>query len=214
MLLSCAHTPSASDYKQDYQSGVLQAEKLLNEYGELEGQYLTSYFRELTSTLARAIPEREHPRCVFSVRMIDRPEPIAISTGGGFILLSRGLVRSLSSESELAFVISHEMAHQVLGHLSDENGTIDESSVEEHHAFELSADRYAVSLVALSGYDPRNATSSVLHVAGVRALDDDNSTHPSLQTRLSSLEQALIDSKWAPPGIVDTRSFRKLKSIL
>jgi predicted Zn-dependent protease len=50
--------------------------------------------------------------------MINSNVPQAMNLGGGQILITRGLLEQLDTESQLAWILSHEMAHQLLGHLA------------------------------------------------------------------------------------------------
>ena len=52
----------------------------------------------------------------YYVAVLDSNEINAISTPGGHILISRGLIESCNSEDELASVIAHEIAHIQLKH--------------------------------------------------------------------------------------------------
>ena len=47
----------------------------------------------------------------FTFAVLDTAEVGAYSTPGGFIFVTRGLLAKLTSESELAFVLGHEIAH-------------------------------------------------------------------------------------------------------
>ena len=47
----------------------------------------------------------------FRVSVLDQSEPNAFAIPGGQIVITRGLLESVSSESELAFVLGHEIGH-------------------------------------------------------------------------------------------------------
>lgn len=86
--------------------------------------------------------------------------PLAFTPGGKYIILSRGLVLILKTEAQLAFVISHEIGHEVLGHtgLNSSDIAIDKN---ERDTIELAADKYALGLVAQAGYDPYAAIGAL-----------------------------------------------------
>ena len=55
----------------------------------------------------------------YSVIILDSPEFNALSSPGGHIFLTRGLVEAAASEDMLAAVIAHELAHIMLKHSAD-----------------------------------------------------------------------------------------------
>ncbi len=86
---------------------------------ELRDRDLSGYVAHVGNLVAlqgkrQVFPPREKPRVnarrfVFSV--LDTPEVGAYSTPGGYIFVTRGLLERLTSESELAWVLGHEIAH-------------------------------------------------------------------------------------------------------
>jgi predicted Zn-dependent protease len=48
--------------------------------------------------------------------IIDSPEANAFSAPGGFVLITKGLVKMTSNEAELAAVLAHEISHVALDH--------------------------------------------------------------------------------------------------
>jgi predicted Zn-dependent protease len=44
--------------------------------------------------------------------------PNAFNVGGGFIIINTGLIERLQSEEELAFILAHELSHQVMDHVN------------------------------------------------------------------------------------------------
>ncbi len=45
------------------------------------------------------------------------PLPNAMNIGGGYVFITQGLIEHVESEAQLAYVVSHEMAHQLKGHV-------------------------------------------------------------------------------------------------
>ena len=79
------------------------------------------------------------------------------------VIISSGLLQLISSESELAFVLAHEIGHVVYGHQNPEHKHMTPHERVEHFLqLEVEADRYAVKLLQESGYD-RYAGLQVLH---------------------------------------------------
>jgi predicted Zn-dependent protease len=63
---------------------------------------------ELVSRLARHWPETAYD---FRVEIDDSPDLNAMAFPGGLIVVTSGLLETVESENELAFVIGHEMGH-------------------------------------------------------------------------------------------------------
>jgi len=58
----------------------------------------------------------ERPKIKYTVKVIERPVPNAFAFPGGFIYLTKGLINITDSEHEIAAVLAHEIAHNVLRH--------------------------------------------------------------------------------------------------
>ncbi len=74
-------------------------------------RYLNSVMDRLTSVTPR-------PPFPWTVRVIDSTTLNAMNLGGGIILINSGLFKHLDSEAQLAYVIAHEMGHQIKRHLA------------------------------------------------------------------------------------------------
>ena len=141
--------------------------------------------------------------------MVNATEPIAVSAGGGVIVVSKGLLRRVTNESQFAFVLAHEIAHDCLNHLE---GDLNEAR--RNYEEEVEADSYALGLVALSGYDPRAAIGALVHLYPSRFDSSQEGSRKELLSRLASLQEKLDRSGWEPPGTVDRRSFQLLRRSL
>ncbi|MEC9340222.1 MAG: M48 family metalloprotease [Pseudomonadota bacterium] len=71
------------------------------------------YVNELGSWLAL---QAERPDLTFHFGVLDTPTVNAFATPGGYIFITRGLLERLNNETELAGVLSHEIAHVVARH--------------------------------------------------------------------------------------------------
>lgn len=178
------------------ESHVLQ---LRTDYVELNHPFINQYFSDIRARLATRSKLRQGPTLVFASN-----RRFAYSAGNGVIVLSTQLIRSLSNEAELAFVIAHELAHDKLKH----SERADEAEV----ALEKEADSYATGAIALAGYDPRAALSALsnTHRFGV----SEAPTHPKLEERLAKIHKEIRDSGWTPPGTLHKRDFHKLKQAI
>lgn len=110
----------------------------------------------------------------FAVQDVEKPHAVAVPSG--FIFISRGLLQTVRNEDQLAAVLAHELAHHELRHnmlevaagkayevanalFEDDSQSgrtiLDMMSIGYTRRHELEADRRAVELLALAGYDPR-----------------------------------------------------------
>ena len=151
----------------------------------------------------------------YRFRVIDAPVPTAYSLPGGAVLVSRALVDLAGSDdNQLAGILAHEVAHidrrhavknmaktaaarmglriLSLGHgaiLARAIGSL-EGLLEKGYGRteELEADRYALDLMARSGYDPR-AYSFFLRGLLDRRLENAGHfrTHPPVAERLRAM---------------------------
>jgi len=63
---------------------------------------------QLLNRMVRHWPENPY---VFEIAIWDEPEPNAVALPGGVIAVTNGLLESVESENELAFVLGHELGH-------------------------------------------------------------------------------------------------------
>lgn len=92
------------------------------------------------------------PGCASGFR-VERSGPQA-AANGKLVRVTLRLAASVVADDELAAVVAHELAHNILRHPSELAG---QRSVARVRATELDADRLSVWLLADAGYDPRAA---------------------------------------------------------
>jgi len=197
LLFGC--TSTASNSSEEFSSSVAITKDLVNKFGEIPRTPFLSVIENRLGShlkLSGSIPR------IILLRTNDR---FAYSPGNGFVVLSIGLVKKLRSEAAFAFVVAHELAHQELGHLSRVHDFHDSSP--DLKSLELAADKYAIGIVAISGYDPRAATDALLSAYSTEETTSDS--HPSLSERIFTIQETITKSRWTPPGIIDSREYRK-----
>jgi predicted Zn-dependent protease len=92
------------------------AARLTKKYGLVRDESITSYL----TMLGRSIAARSsRPELTFYVGVLDTDETNAFSCPGGYIFLTKGAILNMNNESELAFVIAHEISHVALQHSGD-----------------------------------------------------------------------------------------------
>jgi predicted Zn-dependent protease len=62
------------------------------------------------------VPHTDRPELDYRFTLLDTPEINAMSTPGGFIYVTRGLLDFVGSDDELAGILGHELAHTSLRH--------------------------------------------------------------------------------------------------
>jgi predicted Zn-dependent protease len=105
------------------------------------------------------------------------------------VIVTTGIARFSRSPDEIAFVIAHEMAHNILGHSTkSHNFGIFGSS--EAVRDEIEADSYAVRLMAKAGYEPAGGISFLQH-AQRRLWWNVSLDHPSFGRRIENVAAAM-----------------------
>jgi beta-barrel assembly-enhancing protease len=149
------------------------------------------------------------PTAAWRFLLLDDGGANAFSIGGGRIYVSRGMIAACRSEAELAAILAHEMAHELLGHFCEARppGERRELGLVRQRldpAEERAADAASVPLLVAAGYNAHAALDIV------RRLDDD-ATWTSDPTRASALAATL---EGIPAGgRADSAAFRALNEV-
>ncbi len=101
--------------EQQYYIGRAVAGTVLEKYKLYQNKDATAYVNKVCTAITQA---SDMPILYkgYYVGILDTEEVNAISTPGGHILVTRGLLECAKSEDALAAVIAHEIAHIQLGH--------------------------------------------------------------------------------------------------
>lgn len=101
--------------EEEYYVGRAVAANILSSYRPYDRSDLNAYLNKLGQGLALY---SSRPEIYTGYRFIslDNLEVNAFASPGGHILVTRGLLRKVQSEDELAAVLAHEIAHVALGH--------------------------------------------------------------------------------------------------
>ncbi len=161
--------------------------------------------------VAEELGERVGERVGYQVRFEDVTSP---RTRLRFI--TEGLLRRLVSEAELAAVLSHEMAHQLLGHtreaISAQSGvTRDEPALAYSFEREIQADSLSLKLLKVARYDLRSATSAL--ALGYRESAENVSSVPPdwMAERMANMERKIERIGQFLPATGSTREFNKVR---
>ena len=74
--------------------------------------------RYLDQMVQRIVTNAEPDAFTYRVRLVEDPGYNAFTPGGGSVYVTTGLLRTLSNEAQVAFVLAHEIAHVKLGHVT------------------------------------------------------------------------------------------------
>lgn len=101
--------------EQEYYLGRAVAGKILGNYKRYTSAALESYMNKICMAMVINSDEPQ-PFNGYHVALLDSDQINALSTPGGHILVTRGLVNCTDSEDALAAVIAHEISHIQLKH--------------------------------------------------------------------------------------------------
>jgi len=207
----CSTTPVPSP-----DSGLRQVLALTDRFGEVHDPELIGYLTAITERIRTSDPRCGGKFAAFSIVVLDTPVPIALSSQGGFIIVSRGLIAGLQNEGQLAFILGHEMSHHILGQL-ESNEDSAPLAVDGYLDREQPADRLGLACISRAGYDPRPALSTVSILAqqleshGGQLQIKRSELEMVAEARSRAMYEYLVDSKWRPPGTVDRRNFQIIR---
>lgn len=188
--------------------------------------------RLLTDAVNRLVMATDRPDESYQVTILNSPVVNAFALPNGRLYVTRGLLALANDTSEVAAVLSHEIAHVTLRHASQRNelqarseliervaenvlNNAQEAAVVQDQARsslasfsrsqELEADQTGVAVLARAGFDPYGAPR-FLTALGRSANSPDNTdriaSHPSTNERISRALQAA--RRAGPPGMGET----------
>ena len=152
--------------------------------------------------------------CRWNSTVVRSPVFNAFIKGSGQIVISTGLVDKVTYEDELAFVVAHEVAHQVLDHIDKNKGIVVAGTILaglllddfiggvifgsavgqlSSRKDESSADALALRIISLAGYDPSKARYVLMRMAkmDVRLTSKFMQSHPSGVERIVMYDKIL-----------------------
>ena len=99
--------------QEEMSMGRQAADEVEKKYKILNDPEIESYIREIGRRIAAT---SRRPKLDYHFKVVDSPSVNAFSLPGGYIYIDRGLLDFVTSESELAGVIGHEVGHVVAYH--------------------------------------------------------------------------------------------------
>jgi len=202
---------------------------ITNRYPLVPSDDLQKYVMLVGLTVANASPNPGLP-WVFGV--IDSPDINAFSGPNGYVFITKGALKQMRSEAELAGVLAHEVGH-VCAHdgleqvkAAEQRGALSEavqaggSQTSQFSALadlgvdvltkqaysqpqELKADAAAVHIMSGAGYDPAAYLQFLQRMQGISAGGAVLSTHPNIGLRVQTVSREMSGVKRGGATLAD-----------
>ena len=212
--------------------GLQVSEEILRTRNVLNNQTVQTYVSSLGQVLAR---NSGRPDIPFTFIVIRDPNINAFASPGGYIYITTGMLNFLGTESELAAVLAHEIAHIVARHHVELaltelglNVTLDylgrvlnydpQAVVPRLAQFvvlqrfsqreETQADEIGTIILARSGYSPYGMVrllQSLQEIERRGFLSNFTASHPSSEARVQYIEAYIRQNNLNQPGLVIDR---------
>lgn len=111
LLIPCV--AFAKQYSPEYEAkvGADAAREIEKEMKLWTGPESEAPLKRVDAIVAEIGPHTVRPKVVYSVKLLDTDEANAFSIPGGYVYVTRALLKDVQSDDELAGVLAHEMAH-------------------------------------------------------------------------------------------------------
>ena len=113
-LSSPVHSVPFISKKKEIEIGRAGDKQIVLQFGIYQDKSLQLYVNTIGQKLVSKLSNKEFRK--FHFKLVDSSEINAFALPGGYVYVTRGLLAALNSESELASVIGHEIAHVTLHH--------------------------------------------------------------------------------------------------
>jgi predicted Zn-dependent protease len=130
--------------------------------------------------VGRLLAAADQPNAKFTVTILDTPEVNAFALPGGYVYVTRGILALASDTSEIAAVLSHEIAHVTLKHARARTNRVRTSEIVDKVvtgvfggdvSTDQSANKSRLSLAAFSQQQELAADKEGIRVAGKAGYD-------------------------------------------
>ncbi len=108
LLCTCLVQANAMSEKKEIELGMEEHRKVLAQFGVYPDPELAAYVDRVGQRVAA---QSDRPNLKYTFTVLDDPMINAMALPGGFIYITRGILSNMNSESELAAVLGHEIAH-------------------------------------------------------------------------------------------------------
>ncbi len=94
----------------------------------------------VAQVVARLVAASDDPSRRYKITILNSPVANAFALPGGYLYVTRGLIALTSESSELAAVISHEIAHVLLNHAIERAKIVEQTNIVERVAADILSD--------------------------------------------------------------------------
>lgn len=221
--------PPPIGYEEEQSIGAAIALQVVARYG---GVYDQPEITRYVNLVGRAVALTcNRPNIAYHFAVLNHDSLNAFAAPAGYVFVTRGLLKHIRTEAELAAVLGHEIAHisekhileimqrnrQLAGitkHMPEVFKEVIDTAVQKlldeglDRNTELEADRLGVRFAARVGYDPTAYTALLKRL---RAAKGDNhaifKTHPTYSTRIEAVQEVVQTEGWTPRGARLTERF-------
>lgn len=209
----------------------------LRAYGTVGPRLDNEDVQRYINLVAQAVVRQSsRPDLQFSVAVLDSETVNAFAAPGGFIFITTGALKRITSEAELAGVLGHEVAHVTERHMIQTykrarlfeaaNQTLEAFSAEEYNKdvnfgsdilfnkgldqkYEYEADSVGVQLAALTGYDPAHYLRFLDTLAKLPGQQGGIlSTHPAASSRIRNLQPLYNSDLQGMTGVTQENRYK------
>lgn len=118
--------------------GARENPRVVAEYG---GVYSDPAVEEAVArVVSRLVSASDDPSRRYKITILNSPVANAFALPGGYLYITRGLIALTTESSELAAVISHEIAHVLLNHALDRAKVVEQADIVERVATDVLSD--------------------------------------------------------------------------
>jgi len=112
-----AAQPLMMSDKKAARVGLEMYEEMTAQIPVITDKKITDYVNKVGQNIAR---HSDEPDDKYTFTVLDSPEINAFATPGGYVYINRGLLAYMNSESQLAAVLGHEVAHITAEHAANQ----------------------------------------------------------------------------------------------
>lgn len=119
------------DYKAELNIGRNMAGRLFAFYGEYDDPGLTAYVNQVGRFVAK---NGDYPDRKYMFGILDSDSVNAFACPGGYVLLTKGVIKSAENEAELGAILGHEAAHVGKQHMFKTLKTMNKEQMDKAEA--------------------------------------------------------------------------------
>lgn len=195
LLFCCNSKNTVSSNSSNLSTGLAEEAYYQKNFSFITNYDVTRYLFNLNQEILKNLSDLNLAKCPKKsiIKVIDKLQPLALTTPKGQILISSGLIQKLNNADELFFVLAHENAHVANCDLQLLTGQHD--NLEQ----ELAADLLAGKLLIATGRPISAGYSAINRLYEWQVGESLDLQHPSQVSRLKNLNQMPKNAGYQSP---------------